>query len=248
MEFGFKTDKGRMRSNNEDACFVMQKDKVFIIADGVGGNKSGEIASRTAVNGIVKYVEENPLTDVKSPAKIKSYFDDCIKDINFQVLESSQRFEENRGMATTIVVSYIVGNKMYVLNVGDSRAYIFRKNKLRQITEDHTYVNSLVKAGVITEEEAEVHENKNMITRAIGADYKVDADFFVTSIKKDDIILMCTDGLYGEVDEGELTEKLSEDRPMSDTCYDLIEMANRNGGNDNITIICLKITEEDIDE
>jgi serine/threonine protein phosphatase PrpC len=248
MEFGFKTDKGRMRSNNEDACFVMQKDKVFIIADGVGGNKSGEIASRTAVNGIVKYVEENPLAGVKSPAKIKNYFDECIKDINFQVLESSQRFEENRGMATTIVVSYIVGNKMYVMNVGDSRAYIFRKHKLKQITEDHTYVNSLVKAGVITEEEAEVHENKNMITRAIGADYKVDADFFVTSIKKDDIILMCTDGLYGEVDEGELTEKLSEGRPMSDTCYDLIEMANRNGGNDNITIICLKITEEDIDE
>jgi len=109
-------------------------------------------------------------------------------------------------------------------------------------------VNSLVKAGVITEEEAEVHENKNMITRAIGADYKVDADFFVTSIKKEDIILMCTDGLYGEVDETELTDKLAEGKPMSETCYDLIEMANRNGGNDNITIICLKITEDDIDE
>ena len=217
MEIGFKTDKGKMRSNNEDACFVMQKDKVFIIADGVGGNKSGEIASRTAVKGIVSYVEEHPLSGAATPAKIKNYFDECIKGVNFEVLENSQRFEENRGMATTIVVAYILRNKMYVMNVGDSRAYIFRKRKLKQITEDHTYVNSLVKAGVITEEEAEVHENKNMITRAIGADYKVDADFFVTSIKKEDIILMCTDGLYGEVDETELTDKLAEGKPMSET-------------------------------
>jgi len=167
MEIGFKTDKGKMRSNNEDACFVMQKDRVFIIADGVGGNKSGEIASRTAVKGIVEYIENNPLDGISSPKKIQEYFDECIKKINLTVLESSQRFEENRGMATTIVVAYIVKNKMYVMNVGDSRAYIFRKHKLRQITEDHTYVNSLVKAGVITEEEAEYHENKNMITRAI---------------------------------------------------------------------------------
>ena len=248
MEIGFKTDKGKMRSNNEDACFVMQKDRVFIIADGVGGNKSGEIASRTAVKGIVEYIENNPLEGISSPKKIQEYFNECIKKINFTVLESSQRFEENRGMATTIVVAYIVKNKMYVMNVGDSRAYIFRKHKLRQITEDHTYVNSLVKAGVITEEEAEYHENKNMITRAIGADYKVDADFFVTSIKKNDIILMCTDGLYGEVNQQDLILKLAEGKPMSDTCYDLIEMANIHGGNDNITVICLKITEDEIDE
>ena len=248
MEIGFRTDKGKRRSNNEDACFVMQEDRVFIIADGVGGNKSGEIASRTAVNGIKKYIEENPLQEINSQRKLQDYFNECIRKINFAVLESSQRFEENRGMATTIVIVYIAKNKMYVMNVGDSRAYIFRKKKLKQITEDHTYVNSLVKAGVITEEEAEFHENKNMITRAIGADYKVDADFFVTSIKKNDVILMCTDGLYGEVDENDIIFKLSEGKPMSDTCYDLIEMANIHGGNDNITVICLKITEDEIDE
>lgn len=248
MEIGFKTDKGKMRTNNEDACFIMQNDRVFIIADGVGGNKSGEIASRTAVNGIKKYIEDNPLQGINSQHKLQEYFNECIKKINFAVLESSQRFEENRGMATTIVIVYIAKNRMYVMNVGDSRAYIFRKKKLKQITEDHTYVNSLVKAGVITEEEAAFHENKNMITRAIGADYKVDADFFVTSIKKDDIILMCTDGLYGEVEEKDIVFKLSEDQPMSDTCYDLIEMANIHGGNDNITVICLKITEDEIDE
>ena len=248
MEVGFKTDKGKMRSNNEDACFVMQKDKVFIIADGVGGNKSGEIASRTAVNGIVKYVEKHPLDGIKTQKKIKEYFGECIKEINFSVLESSQRFEENRGMATTIVIVYIVKNKMYVMNVGDSRAYIFRNKKLRQITEDHTYVNSLIKAGVITEEQAEFHENKNMITRAIGADYKVDADTFITTLKKNDIILMCTDGLYGEVDDDDIAAKLSEGKTMGENCVDLIDAANDNGGNDNITLICLKMTEEDIDE
>jgi len=248
MEVGFKTDKGRMRSNNEDACFVMQKDKVFIIADGVGGNKSGEIASRTAVNGIVKYIEGNPLESVKTPKKINDYFDECIKEINFNVLESSQRFEENRGMATTIVIAYMVKNKMYVMNVGDSRAYLFRNKKLKQITEDHTYVNSLVKAGVISEEDAMYHENKNMITRAIGADYKVEADTFVTTIRPDDIVLMCTDGLYGEIDDKGIIKELSKGKKMSEMCDNLIEKANKNGGNDNITIICLKITEEDIDE
>ena len=248
MEVGFKTDKGKMRSNNEDACYVMPRERVFIIADGVGGSNSGEIASRTAVSGIARYVEKHPIEGVVRSDKVRRYFSAAIKDANFTVLESSQRFAENRGMATTMVITYIQKNKMYVMNVGDSRAYVFRKGRLTQITEDHTYVNSLVKAGVITKEEAEYHENKNMITRAVGADYRVDPDFFVTQIKKDDIILMCTDGLYGEVSKKEIIAKLSEGKSMGDTCFDLIDMANKHGGNDNITIICLKITEDDINE
>ena len=244
MEVGFKTDKGKMRSNNEDACYVMPREKVFIIADGVGGSNSGEIASRTAVNGIAKYVARNPMKGMARADRIQKYFNNGIRDVNFAVLESSQRFEENRGMATTLVICYIRGNKMYVMNVGDSRAYLFRKGKLKQITEDHTYVNSLLKAGVITPEQAEHHENKNMITRAVGADYHIQADFVVTPLKEGDIILLCTDGLYGEVSPDDIIRKFKEGKTMGETCSDLIDMANENGGNDNITIICLKITED----
>lgn len=248
MDIGFRTDKGRMRSNNEDACYVMPRDRVFVIADGVGGSNSGEIASRTAVTGIIDYVDRHPVDALKTPEQIHQYFDTCVREINFRVLENSRRFEQNRGMATTVVIAFIRKNKMYVTNVGDSRAYVYRKGRLEQITEDHTYVNSLVKAGVITEKEAESHENKNMITRAVGAEPKIESDFFIAPVMKDDIILLCTDGLYGEVKKNDIVSKLSEGKTMGDTCYDLIEMANMNGGNDNITIICLKITEDDLDE
>ena len=233
MEVGFKTDKGQRRSNNEDACFVMKKDRVFIVADGVGGNNSGEIASRTCVNGIAKYVETHSM-EALSTAE------------DFKILEMSQRFEKNKGMATTVVIAYVADNQLYIANVGDSRAYVLRDGELNQITEDHTYVNTLLKAGIISEEEAANHENKNMITRAVGADYTIEPDFFQVSIEAGDMILICTDGLYGEVEKSELISRLTEEESMTHICNELVEAANRNGGSDNITMVVLKVTEDDI--
>jgi Serine/threonine protein phosphatase len=246
MEVGFKTDKGMKRSNNEDACFVMNRDRVFIVADGVGGNNSGEIASRTAVNEIARYVEEHSLKELTTDNEIIAYFDQCLKEVNYKILEMAQRFEENRGMATTVVAAYIFDSRLYVMNVGDSRAYLLRDDELTQLTEDHTYVNTLLKAGLISESEAENHENRNMITRAVGADYTIKADYFIIPLIENDIILICTDGLYGDVNNDELIDTLREQKTMTDICNDLIELANRNGGNDNITMVCLKVTEEDV--
>ena len=246
MEVGFKTDKGKHRKNNEDACFVIPKEGVYILCDGVGGNNSGEIASMRTVSGIAEYVKENSLEEVKTFRTVKTYFNNCLQKVNYDILQESRRSKENRGMATTLVLTYFCGNRMYVMNVGDSRAYILRRGNLRQITEDHTYVNSLIKAGVITEEEAADHENKNMITRAVGADYGVQPDFFSCGIHKGDIILMCSDGLYGEVPHDKITELLQQDKGMGDICTDLVDLANKNGGSDNITLIALKVTEEDI--
>lgn len=248
MEVGFKTDKGLRRSNNEDACFVMTKDRVFIVADGVGGNNSGEIASRTCVNEIVKYVEENPLSGLKGLQQVKSYFEICLRDVNFKVLEMSQRYEKNKGMATTVVTAYLSEGCLYIVNVGDSRAYVLRDKVLTQITEDHTYVNTLLKAGLISEAEAENHDKKNMITKAVGADYAIEADYFETPVKAGDIILICTDGLYGEVPKEELISILSREESMTGICSDLVNAANQNGGSDNITMVVLKVTEEDFDE
>jgi len=246
MEVGFKTDTGRLRQNNEDACFVIPKSKVYVLADGVGGNNSGEVASRRTVSGIAEYVENHPLDDVRTFRTVKTYFNNCVQQINYDILRDSRTVEENQGMATTLVLTYFADGKMYVMNIGDSRTYLLRDGDLKQITEDHTYVNSLIKAGVITEEEAEGHENKNMITRAVGADYNVEADFFSIEVKEGDIILMCSDGLYGEVPDDEIIKVMSQGKGMSEICSELVDKANSNGGNDNITIICLKITEEDI--
>ena len=246
MEVGFYTDRGRIRDINEDACGILRNERIFIVADGVGGNRSGEIASRGAVEGIADYVEEHPVSGVETRDDVKQYFNDCFRLINNRIYTLAQQDISKRGMATTLVAAYQVHNILYVMNIGDSRAYVFRKGKMQQITDDHTYVNTLLEAGVITEEEAEVHENRNMITRAIGADQEVYADLFEVVIKPDDIILMCTDGLYGEISDHIIKKKMSENKPMDDICRDLTEAANQNGGTDNITIICMKITEDDI--
>ena len=246
MEVGFKTDKGKHRKNNEDACFVIPKENVYILCDGVGGNNSGEVASMKTVSGIAEYVSTNPLDEVQTFRTMKTYFNNCLQKINYEILQESRSSRENRGMATTLVLTYFTKSRMYVMNVGDSRAYLLRKGSLKQITEDHTYVNSLIKAGVITPEEARDHENKNMITRAVGADYGVQADFFSCGVHKDDIIMMCSDGLYDEVSEDRITELLMQDKSMGEICTDLVDEANNNGGADNITLITLKVTEEDI--
>ena len=251
MEVGFKTDKGISRSNNEDAFFVMKEDRVFIVADGVGGNSSGEIASRTTVNSVANFVEEHPVEVLKTEDEIRNYFLDCISDANRKVRDVARWHKRNRGMATTVVAAFVPYNRensLYIVNVGDSRAYVLRENSLEQITEDHTYVNTLVKAGIITKAEAMERDDKNMITRAIGADDVVEADFFSVKIRKGDIVLICTDGLYSEVTEPELIAHLTQDKSMSEICAELVETANLNGGSDNITAICIRITEEDIYE
>lgn len=246
MDIGFKTDKGKMRSNNEDACYVMPNDKIFLVADGVGGSNSGEIASRTVVTGVVDFVNKNPISEMETEKDIKEYFDSCVKSVNTAVFESSQKYQQNYGMATTLVIVYIRNNKMYAVNVGDSRAYILRGKRITQITEDHTYVNSLLKAGILTEKEARCHENKNMITKAVGAEPSIEPDFFVTSIAEGDVVILCTDGLYGELSNEEMIMKVNQNNTMGETCAELVKLANLNGGNDNITVICLRVTEDDI--
>ena len=162
------------------------------------------------------------------------------------IMALSAQAHTSLAFGDTLVLTYFSGSRIYTMNVGDSRAYLLRDGKLKQITEDHTYVNSLVKAGVITEEEAVDHENRNMITRAVGADYGVQPDFFSGNIKAGDIVMMCSDGLYDEVPEDKMVELLLQKKGMNDIASDLVDEANKNGGADNITTIVLKVTEDDL--
>ena len=248
MQVGFKSDKGLKRTNNEDACFVMLPDKVYVVADGVGGSNAGEIASRTAVTEIANYITRNPIQEATNKYAIVNYFQKCLDEANRKIFSLSHTYAENSGMATTAVIVYAIDKKAYITNVGDSRAYIYRHGNLLQLTEDHTYVNTLVKAGILSKEQAEVDERKNVITKALGAEPTVEPDFFQVEVQKDDIFIICTDGLYDEVEKGEMIEILNREQSMSDVCTEFINRANKNGGRDNITVICLKVTEEDIDE
>ena len=165
VQIGFKCNKGLVREKNEDACFVIPSHDVYIVADGVGGNNSGEVASRTAVSEIANYVTSNDLRECREPDDIFGFFASAIGSANGKIYRLGLENEDNRGMATTVVTAYIYKSVAYIANLGDSRAYLFRGGTLSRITKDHTYVNELIDKGVITEEEAENHKQKNVITK-----------------------------------------------------------------------------------
>lgn len=241
VQVGFKTDKGKKRARNEDSLFVMPKEDIYIVADGVGGQNSGQVASSLAVKTIAEYVKANPLSGTEDEEALRSYFFECMKLTNQVVYHSAKQTAENAGMATTAVLLHLYYGNAYFVNIGDSRAYICRDGQISQVTEDHTYVNELVKGGSITKEQAEVHPQKNMITRALGGDDKILPDFYRLETKKNDIIILCTDGLYGEVNLDEICSMAAVSNSMSTLSRNLVQRANQNGGNDNITVICLKI-------
>ncbi len=241
IQVGFKTDKGRVRERNEDSLFVMPREDIYIIADGVGGQNSGQIASSMAVTNIADYIKNNPLTGLETETDLKNYFLTCMITVNDLIYSTARATSENIGMATTVVLLYLVGDNGYFINIGDSRAYICREGMISQVTEDHSYVNELVKGGSITKEEAELHPRKNMITRALGGEQNILPDFYWLKTKKEDIIILCTDGLYGEVTKDEMCSMALTSCSMSELSTNLVHRANQNGGNDNITIICIKI-------
>ncbi len=237
MLVGFRSDKGILRSNNEDACYVLLPDRVYVVADGVGGGNSGEIASRTAVNEIANYVTKHPISLMNNKYAVVNYLQAALEEANVKIYNLS-----------TAIVIYIAEGKAYIANIGDSRVYLYRRGKLVQLTEDHTYVNSLVKAGVMSKEQADSDERKNVIVKALGVEPGIEPDFFQIDVYPDDILLACTDGLYEEVKPEEMIEIIESQESMSDLAKELVVRANRNGGRDNITIISLKVTEEDMNE
>ena len=240
-QVGFKTDKGKKRDRNEDSLFVMPKEEIYIVADGVGGQNSGELASSMAVKMIAEYIKAKPLHGIFDEEKLKSYFLGCMIDANQAIYQTAQRSAENAGMATTVVLLHLTDGGAYIVNVGDSRAYICRDGQISQITEDHTYVNELVKGGSITRAQAEFHPQKNMITRALGGEDRILPDFYRLDTLKNDIIILCTDGLYGELSAEEICGMAAASNSMSALSSKLVQRANGHGGNDNITVICLKI-------
>ena len=248
MLVGFRSDKGILRSNNEDACYVLLPDRVYVVADGVGGGNSGEIASRTAVNEIANYVTKHPISLMNNKYAVVNYLQAALEEANVKIYNLARTYAENAGMATTAIVIYIAEGKAYIANIGDSRVYLYRRGKLVQLTEDHTYVNSLVKAGVMSKEQADSDERKNVIVKALGVEHGIEPDFFQIDVYPDDILLACTDGLYEEVKPEEMIEIIESQESMSDLAKELVVRANRNGGRDNITIISLKVTEEDMNE
>ncbi len=240
FEFGFKSDTGKMRKVNQDSFFVIPDKGIFLIADGVGGHNHGEIASRTAISDVAEYMKENPVPAGAGDNEIKDYFVDLIFRVNEHIFELSEDASA-RNMATTLILMFINNGKVYAANIGDSRLYLLREGGMEQVTEDHTYVNDLYKKGVIDEEQARVHPDRNLITRAVGAESTVKPDLYMFEVFNQDILLLCTDGLYDLVEEEEIRIILTESDNLRTACSRLVEAANEHGGTDNITTVAVRI-------
>lgn len=241
LSAGFKTDQGRCRENNEDSLFILPEHRLYMVADGVGGNRSGEVASRTAVTWVASYVDSHPLEAVADEDQLQRYFLECITGANDEICRMASEDWQYSGMATTLVVAYIKEDKGYVVNIGDSRAYLVRDAEIMQITHDHTYVNELLMQGSISEEEAKRHPERNMITRAVGGDPTVRPDFFRFDLEPGDVILLATDGLFGELEDDAICRMVSAEPSMHQLASDLVEAANVHGGRDNISVVCIRI-------
>ncbi len=185
------TDIGKMRRENEDDYLVLEDRNLFLVCDGVGGQKDGAKASHMAVEAIRRLTESIPPESAVDEAKLKTYFDTILTNINRFVYDAAKSHAGTDGMATTLVLAFFAWGNCYVVNLGDSRAYLVRDGRLIQITRDHTYVNQLLAAGTITEEEAKDHPNRNMITKALGAELTVDPDYFTFRTEPGDCIILC---------------------------------------------------------
>ena len=232
------TDTGVLRTMNQDYCFssdspIGNLPNLYIVCDGMGGHKAGEYASRYTVERIVAHVSrsrsENPVRILR----------DAIQKANEILMIESKEDKEKQGMGTTVVAATIIDHRLHVANVGDSRLYVIGET-IEQITKDHSYVEEMVRMGKVKREDARLHEKKNVITRAVGAAEKVKADFFEIELKDTDIVLMCTDGLSNMVTDERISEIASSHVHTEEIAKKLVEEANNNGGQDNITAMVLK--------
>lgn len=232
------TDTGVTREMNQDYYFATDTNlgnlpNLFIVADGMGGHKAGDYASRHTIERVVASISrsssDEPVTIIQ----------EAISKANELLVTESNEDETKSGMGTTLVIATLVGDKLIVANVGDSRLYVI-SDMVRQITRDHSLVDEMVRLGELNPSEARSHPDKNIITRAIGAQKNVKADFFEVELAKDDYVLMCTDGLTNMVRDEEILDIVRSEKEPEAIAHKLVRMANDNGGRDNITVTIIK--------
>lgn len=231
----FRTDVGKVRANNQDAPIVSEKLHLYGVADGMGGHKGGEVASASARDGLIRELEG------KTPSV--STLSSAIEEVNRQIYHQQEHDEALTGMGTTLSVLWMSDNFVYIGHVGDSRVYLLRDGEFKQMTLDHSLVEQLVREGVLTEEEAQNHPMRNIITRAVGTDEGVEVDVVVEERRRGDLWLSCSDGLHGLVDDQKMRDTLRQ-YPPERAADVLLKAALDAGGRDNVTLVIVLDGEE----
>lgn len=244
MRFYGITDVGRERSINEDCISLPETSenlKIFVLADGMGGANAGEVASKEAVEASKMYIEKNIEKVLDGTVdELRELILNAVLEANKRVIELSNAVPEYKGMGTTLIVLYVFKNKVFIGHVGDSRVYRIRKNIIRQLTKDHSFVQELVNSGTITKQEAKNHPQKNALTKVIGYEENIEPDIITKGFLKDDVILICSDGLTNMLDDSQIyeiiTKNILDTEKMS---KELVDRANESGGLDNISVITI---------
>ncbi len=250
IRYAAKTDVGMKRTHNEDYFSLMEDEQLFIVADGMGGHSSGEVASRLAAETVSEFYQRTKDEDATWPYKMDrslSYIENrlvCgIKLANYKIYEAASKDIRFKGMGTTIVTCLISGDKIYIAHVGDSRCYRLRNKIFEQLTRDHSLLEDYKDAKPdMTEEEERNFPHKNVITRALGMRDTVQVDIRTDEVTDGDTFLLCSDGLSGMVAEDHMTQVLIGSEELERSVAELVDQANRAGGTDNITILVLKCT------
>ncbi len=230
MEVGAKTDKGKVREQNEDTFGY--RDTLFVIADGMGGHQAGEVASAIAVETVLAVeMDADPVVSLRR----------AVLSANSAILEEMAKNESFSGMGTTVAILLLKTDQAFVSHLGDSRIYQLTEGNLVQLTDDHSFVAELIKNGSITEEEAKIHPQRNVLTRALGTEGHLEFEVNSFTTHSGDKFLICSDGLTGIVDEKIIKEILMSEKAPQIIADQLVEQANKDGGTDNISVIVIEV-------
>lgn len=244
MQIAYRSDIGKKRTVNQDyvSWFKNKNNQpLMIVCDGMGGHKAGDVASEMAVSHLGQAWKQTSFQDID---RLSSWLLDSIQKINSLIFQKSLDFIDLDGMGTTLVAAAFVKEEVLIANVGDSRAYLFREDQLKQLTEDHSLVNEFVKSGEISLEDAQHHPQKNIVTRSVGSRKMVQVDLVAFPARPKDILILCTDGLTNMISEKEIKQILKQSSPLEKKTDQLIELSNDAGGSDNITVLITEFVEK----
>jgi len=243
MQYVFSgiSHEGMKRQRNED--FYYAQFPIFVVADGLGGHRAGEVASKLAVRKFVDNIRKN-YPEVKSPEELARLMEKSIIEAGRIIFEESKTSSELQGMGTTISAAVIFADHLVTAHVGDSRIHLYRSGELKKLTKDHTYVQYLLDKGEISEEEAKTHPLKNALLQALGGEEKLNVDTGILTLKPGDKILLCTDGLYTMVSNDFIKEVLQSNQPVAEKTRQMLKAALDAGGIDNITLIIIEVVDK----
>jgi len=233
------TDVGRRRRNNEDAFAVAREHGLFVVADGMGGHTAGQVASETAAREVLAAILDSASNGTSPSERLRA----AVVASNDAIFQMAKRKPELAGMGTTLVTLLSVGERAALAHVGDSRAYLVRRGRIRQLTDDHSLVGELQRRGELTADAAQRHPHRHVLTRALGVRRGVEPDLAELSLAPGDVFVLCTDGLTTHVKDEEIAERVEAESDEQGAATALVDLANERGGEDNVTVVVVRCAE-----